>query len=100
MSGNVPIESRTLTTVALTNVSWRSVGSGERQIIATCYLRLSAMDGSDEGPVAEVSVRVPISEAAAVADAERALLQRSHEVLTRLATFSVDELHQRYTGAG
>ena len=94
---DVPIRERRLTSLTIWNASWGWDPGGVHMISATCSIHISAADGSDQGPGVNVFFGLPYPVDGSIQDAERALLVRVHEVLTKLASLSVDELERQFS---
>lgn len=91
-----PISERPLTEVNLNNLDLQLVAEDEWLLTATCFFSIEASDGRPRGPAANVFFGIPMDLGMSFRDGERALLTRAHEILARLASFSVEELESQF----
>lgn len=89
------IKDRALSQVTLSGVDIFPDHDGTRLVGGTCHFSLQGPNGEQQGPGANVFIAVPFQSSGTIQEAERAVLARALEVLARLASLSVDQLHQR-----
>jgi hypothetical protein len=70
--------------------------NGSHAVGGTCQLGLQAYDGSLNGPRANIFFSVPAPRQLTLQEAQRAVLTRAHEILCRLASFSVADLERAF----
>jgi hypothetical protein len=92
----IEIKDRALKSVGFSGIDSFTYPDGQRAIGATCHITLIGADGVSDGPGANVFVAVPISTDLTLKEAEHAVLARAHDILGRLASFSVAELEQAF----
>jgi hypothetical protein len=86
------IKDRALVRVGFMGFDTFTRTDGEHLIQATCNVGLQGYDGSEEGPAANIFLSIPAPRQMTMQEAQRAFLTRVHDVLCRMASFSVDEL--------
>jgi hypothetical protein len=90
------IKERALSGVSFSGLDAFTFPDGQNAVGATCHITLVALDGSAEGPGANVFVGLPASPELTLRETERAVLVRVHALLGRLASFSVDDLERAF----
>lgn len=92
----IDIKDRALSVVNLSGLEAYTDKDGAHLVGGTCHCTLLAPDGNENGPGANVFIAVEFPLGGSIRDAERAVLARARDVLMRLASFSVDELQQKF----
>jgi hypothetical protein len=92
----IELKDRPLSTVHLGGLDYFTYPDGGNAVGATCHISLINFDGAPDGPGANVFVAIPISPTSTLQEAERAVLTRAHDLLVRLASFSVDEMEAAF----
>jgi hypothetical protein len=90
------IKDRALSGLSFSGLDAFTFPDGQNAVGATCHITLVAIDGSPEGPGANVFVAIPAAPDLTLRETERAVLARVHDVLGRLASFSVEELERSF----
>lgn len=90
------IKDRPLSSVSFSGLEAFTYPDGSHAVGATCHISLINSDGSENGPSANVFFAVPVLRTVTIQEAERAALGRAHDVLVRLASFSVDDLERMF----
>jgi hypothetical protein len=86
------IKDRKLTNVTVENVDFDWFPDGEHTAGGMCHITLSNQDGGIDGPGANIFFSVPVDPNMPLRDVSRAMLTRAHEILQRMASFSLNEL--------
>lgn len=90
------IKDRALSTVHLGGLDAFTYPDGQHAVGAICHISLVTSEGLPDGPGANVFVGVPINPGVTLQQAEHAVLTRAHDILVRLASFSVDEMEAAF----
>jgi hypothetical protein len=91
---DVEIKDRKLSTVSITSIDMDWIPQGKQMVGGMCHVGLSGPDENTDGPGANIFFGVVVDPSMPLRDVARATLTRAHEVLERMASFSIDDLER------